>query len=453
VRPPRPVRRRWCRDPQTHKELGNACPDRDRRGHCAWYVRYSAPVTADGKRPRILLGPYATERECADALLDALGKIRSGRHADDRRTKFGEYLDRRLRWWESEADIKPSTLASYREAIELYFKPALGHERLVDLRDHHFRDLATAMRKINTPAADSDLSDLLRRLLAARATRDGKRISTRPLTDARIRRILAVASSALAPLVPNTLPVSPAANVKAGKARRRKPLLWTAARAERWRDTGEIPAPVMVWSREHCGAFLDAIQDERLYALFELAAYTGMRRSELAGLCWPDVDLASRRIHVRQAQVDEELDSTKSEDSERIIGLDKNRTETLKAWRKAQLAERLAWGAEWTASGRVFTREDGTPLRPAWISVRFDTLAARAGLPPITLHGLRHGAATMLLAAGQPPKVVSEILDHATTAFTMDVHTEVAEELAGAAAEALSAYIPRALRKPADDSG
>jgi integrase len=309
------------------------------------------------------------------------------------------------------------------------------------------------MRKINTLAADSDLSDLLRRLLAARATRDGRRISTRPLTDARIRRILAVASSALAPLVPNTLAVNPAANVRVGKARRRKPLLWTAARVERWRETREIPAPVMVWSRDHTGAFLDAIQGERLYSLCELAAYTGMRRSELAGLCWLDVDLASRRIHVRQAQVDDELDSTKSEDSERIISLDKNRTETLKIWRKAQLAERLAWGAEWVDSGRVFTREDGMPLRPAWISVRFDTLATRVGLPPITLHGLRHGAATMLLAAGQPPKVVSEILGHATTAFTMDVYTEVAEELADAAAEALSAYIPRAAREPGGESG
>jgi hypothetical protein len=66
-------------------------------------------------------------------------------------------LDRRLRWGESEDDIKPSTLASYREAIELYFKPGLGHLRLADLRDHHFRDLAAAMRKINTPAADGDL--------------------------------------------------------------------------------------------------------------------------------------------------------------------------------------------------------------------------------------------------------------------------------------------------------
>ena len=108
----------------------------------------------------------------------------------------------------------PSTLASYREATELYLRPALGHLRLADLRDHHFRDLAAAMRKINRPEADADRSDLLRRLLAARAVRDGQRYSTRPLTDARIQRVLAVASSSLADLVPHVLAVNPAAAVK-----------------------------------------------------------------------------------------------------------------------------------------------------------------------------------------------------------------------------------------------
>src|SRR5258707_15392758 len=104
----------------------------------------------------------------------------------------------------------------------------------------------------------------------------------------------------------------------------------------------------MVWSREHCGAFLDSIQAERLYVLFELAAYTGLRRSELAGLDWADVDLATRRVHVRQAQVDYILYDTKSEASERIITLAKAGAESLRAWRQTALALRPASGSGWT---------------------------------------------------------------------------------------------------------
>ena len=83
-----------------------------------------------------------------------------------------------------------------------------------------------------------------------------------------------------------------------------------------------------------------------------------------AGLDWADVDLATRRVHVRQAQVDDVVDDTKCEHSERIITLDKDRAESLKAWRKTQLAERLAWGAEWTDSGRVCTRRTGRRSGP-----------------------------------------------------------------------------------------
>jgi integrase len=237
-----------------------------------------------------------------------------------------------------------------------------------------------------------------------------------------------------------------------------------------WRETGEIPAPVMVWTQDQCGLFLDSIGGERLYALFHLAAYCGLRRSELAGLGWADVDLTRRRLHIREAQVDNALDSTKSDDSDRQVAMDEGTAALLAAWRKTQLAERLAWGPAWTDTGRVFTREDGNALRPGWISQRFGALAERAGapprpgrgaarnapkpleragLPPIRFHDLRHGTATMMLAAGQPPRVISDVLGHATVAFTMDVYTEVAEALADAAAEALAAYIPRRNRPPA----
>jgi integrase len=135
--------------------------------------------------------------------------------------------------------------------------------------------------------------------------------------------------------------------------------------------------------------------------------------------------------------------AVKSEDSDRIITFDEQTTGVLEAWRERQLFERLEWGAAWQDSGRVFTREDGSPLRPGHVSVHFGGLVHQAGLPPIRFHDLRHGAATMLIAAGQPVKVVSAILGHSTSAFTMDVYAVVAEELAEAAAVAIAAFVPR----------
>jgi integrase len=299
------------------------------------------------------------------------------------------------------------------------------------------------MRKISRAEA-GDRSELLRRLVAARARwhvpaagpqsgqRVAERISTRPLSDARIRRMHAVLRAALndAPL-----PVNPAAGVKFGKARKARPLLWTSARVERWEQAGEVPAKVMVWTPAQCGQFLDAVEGQRLYALFHLAAYYGLRRGELAGLTWANLDLRTRRLHVRG--------DVKSDDSDRVIAIDQDTAGALTAWRKVQLAERLEWGPAWTDSGRVFTREDGTPLRGGWISERFGTLSARAGLPPVRFHDLRHGSASMLLAAGTPIKVVSEIMGHATSAFTADVYVTVTEELAESAASAIAAFVPR----------
>jgi integrase len=91
---------------------------------------------------------------------------------------------------------------------------------------------------------------------------------------------------------------------------------------------------------------------------------------------------------------------------------------------------------------RVFTREDGSGLRPDHVSDRFQRLVMAAGLPPVRLHDLRHGSATMLLTARVPMKVVSEILGHASSAFTADVYTSVSEDLAEAAADELPRSSP-----------
>ena len=91
----------------------------------------------------------------------------------------------------------------------------------------------------------------------------------------------------------------------------------------------------------------------------------------------------------------------------------------------------------------MFTREDGSALREGAISERFALLAGKAGLPPIRFHDLRHGAASMAIAAGVPVKSVAEHLGHATAAFTQDVYAAVSDEMAEQAADLLAAFIPR----------
>ncbi len=450
----KPYRACHCRAPATTgpdgkrksgKLLGKSCPElRKNSKHGKWYARYEAPGDADGKRRQVRLGPFDSQKEARDAVTEALGELRSGTYATDRKTTLGEYLDRWLSWHETE--LKPRTLESYREAFRLYWKPALGHVRLADLREEHIHEAHKSMRKLNTPAENGDRSEMLRRLAAARAIvphLPGRRVRTSPLSDLRIKRVTAPLITALNQC--RVLPVNPARGT-VGKAARKKPLLWTEPRVQRWRKDPSYRPGVMVWTAADTGKFLDSIEDDRLYPVYHLAAYWGLRRSELTGLEWSDLDLKTRRLHVRQAQSADELDDTKSEAGERIIIIDKGTADVLGAWHERQLFERLEWGEAWQDTGRVFTREDGQPLRAGHISEHMEVLVRKAGLPPVTPHGLRHGAATMLMAAGQPPKVVSEIMGHSTISFTADVYQVVLEELAEAAAEAIAAYVPRKAR-------
>lgn len=478
-----------CRDPETKRLLGKKCPDLGKKGHGGWYSRYEAPKSADGKRRQPRIGPYDTERECKVELGKVLGTAANPKAHDERKTTLGEYLERRYTWRKSEAEtgegLKKSTLDAERETIDLYGKPGLGHIKVVDLTDEHFRELYAAMRKINRPEEQGDQSEILRRLKDARATRGGKRLHSRPIGESRIRRVHAVLHGVLtdASKLSKIRPDNPADGVwrsKGGKRKqgRAKPLLWTAERVEAWEKSGNVPAKVMVWTSDQTGAFLDFAEasGERLYPAFHLTAHYGPRRGEVVGAEEKDLSLERKRLHVLQAQSDDELDDTKTESGYRQIPLDDGTLAVLRAWRKHKLEERLAWGETYQDAGRVFCYEDGSALKVEYLSSRFRILleryanirgkakegwpaeriarkyrtteaavevALRLTLPPIRFHDLRHGAATMLLAAGVPIKFVSEILGHASVSFTMDIYAVVAEEMAEDATRRIAAFIPR----------
>jgi site-specific recombinase XerD len=133
----------------------------------------------------------------------------------------------------------------------------------------------------------------------------------------------------------------------------------------------------------------------------------------------------------------------KSEAGGRMIALGKEGVAELKAHRARQLQDRLAWGEAWVDSDKVFVKEDGSALHPAAVSDQFERLIEEADLPPIRLHDLRHGAASLMLAAGIDLKVVQETLGHANLSTTANTYTSVYQDVAQAAAEAVSAIVPR----------
>ena len=246
------------------------------------------------------------------------------------------------------------------------------------------------------------------------------------------------------------IPFNPAAFVELATGRRPKAVLWTDERIEDWRRTGKRPK-VAVWTPEQTGAFLDHASSDRLYALYHLVTFRGLRRGEAVGLPWAEVDLAGRSLTVTQQIVQlgyRTESSPPKSDSSRRVALDEDCVTALRAHKARQTAERRAWGAAWVETGLVFTREDGSALHPEYVTRHFERLARDAGLPPIRLHDLRHGAATLALAGGADLKTVSEMLGHSTITITADTYASVLPEVAHRAAEAAARLVPR--RPPAE---
>ncbi len=131
---------------------------------------------------------------------------------------------------------------------------------------------------------------------------------------------------------------------------------------------------------------------------------------------------------------------------DRTVELDGGVVGVLMAHRLQQDAERATWGAAYSDHGLVFAREDGTPIAPERVTKRFAQLVSAAGLRPIRLHDLRHGQASLMLAAGVPIAVVSKRLGHSTISLTSDTYSHLLQGVGRDAAERAAALVPRALK-------
>jgi integrase len=223
--------------------------------------------------------------------------------------------------------------------------------------------------------------------------------------------------------------VNPAGRVRAPRVERKAPTVWDATEIDK---------------------FLKAAGSNQFVEYFELAILTGLRRSEIAGLRWVNVDLDSKTSKIlRVVETLQRVDghglvtgTPKSDRSRRVIALSPRAVSLLRSVRAKQSEQRLKAGKAWNESGGyVFTDAVGSPLDSGRVSKEFRRVANSIGSRGVTLHSLRHAHASLLISKGTHIKVVSERLGHTSTSFTLDTYAHLLPGMQEAAAEAIDAAL------------
>ncbi len=384
--------------------------DRSGKKKTLWYVVVDVGRDAKGKRRQKWHGSYRTRREAEAARAKIVTDLNTGTYTEPTRVTFGEYLT--SAWLPAmRSRVKPTTWDSYRRNIELHVLPRLGR------------------RKIQRLAA-TELNALYGELLA-----NGNQKTTGGLSPKTVRYVHTTVHRALADAVDSGLITrNPASSAKPPRPR-------AAASPE-----------MATWTAQELSTFLDSARDDRLYPAIHLAAMTGMRRGEVIGLRWQDVDLDRCRVAVRHTfvLVDNAIrSSTPKNHQARVIDLDRATCDVVRQHQQRLIEEEAAWGRGYEESNLVFTREDGSPIHPGSFSEAFGRLVRQSGCPKVRLHDLRHTHATLGLAAGVPVKVMSERLGHESPGFTLKQYAHVIPGMGADAAETIAGMIADAHAKPA----
>ncbi|MER7507970.1 tyrosine-type recombinase/integrase [Streptomyces lavendulae] len=467
------------------RELGTGCAQLKKRDHGSWYYYVNLPDGPRGERRRPRKGGFLTRAAAQHAAQQLWAEATGGINVESRET-VEQFL---RRWLHNRVDLKRRTRSDYTDFVERVYIPALGHLSMRELRTRHiqamFEDIwaYNRVKEANRKQADQARAEceaahqawkqaplprppeLRRRWIEAKEAlkkaRSEPRHDTGPGTQKRLRNTL---SAALKTAVMEKLIAQNWAD-QVVLPRYEKPLavVWTEERVARWRETGQKPSPVMVWTPELTGQFLDAAASHRLYAMWHLQVFRGPRRGEAAGLKWAEVDMVQGTANIVEQLV---VDTThqmygetpKSRSGRRTIALDSATHALLATWRKVQKEERAAWEAKhqrnpqkygpYVDSGYVFTQDNGTPWHPDNVSKLFDRLLRRLDMPPIRLHDLRHCAASLSLAAGLSMKAIQALLGHASFTLTADTYTSLMPQFEKEAADAPVALVPRAHQPP-----
>jgi integrase len=384
------------------------------RGHIrqrspkSWASVLDLGPDATGKRRQKWHTVRGGKKDAQRELARLLHEINTGAYVEPSRMTLSDYLDR---WLDDYArpNVSAKTFERYEEIARLHLKPALGHHPLSKLQPLHIARYYSEALAYGRKDGRGGLS--------ARSVLHHHRVLRAALHQA-VKWLL--------------LPRNPADAVEPPRPKHRE------MRALDEAATAKL---------------LRSASDSRLSLPVLLAVTTGLRRGEILGLRWQDVDLHKSSLAVRQS-----LEQTrgglafkqpKTAKSRRVVALPALAVEALKQRKVEQATTRLALGPSYQDHDLVCPRDDGTPWPPDSFSSSFVGLVRRAGVPTIRFHDLRHTHATQLLRQGVHPKVVSERLGHATVGITLDVYSHVLPGMQAEAASRTDAALRAALTSEA----
>jgi integrase len=348
------------------------------------------------ERRQVVQGGYQTQGDAKLERAKALGKLGKGSYVPPQRKTLAEYLRNEWLPQVQKEDLKATTLDSYRRHV---------NEQLIGPRQKPFTIGLIELRKL-TLEAIRDHYQMLG--VGYPVERNGSKSVQRPgLGVESRRRVHACLHKAL--------------NDAIEKGYIDRNPAWKAMKKVKGqRFKGDS------WTAQELHDFLVASADSPLYPLWYLSATTGMRRGEVCGLRWSDVDLDAGELTVNRSRVPvagEVVESSPKSGEPRTITLDDDTVAVLERHRKAQAAAQLKAGPKWQGAGNyLFTRDDGRPIEPNSVSREFRLAVNAAGLRAIRLHDLRHTHASLLLASGETVGNVSHRLGHADSRITQQVY-------------------------------
>ena len=361
-----------------------------RRSENSWSIRYDGPPGPNGKRTQKEEAVHGTKRDAERLLRQRQAEVEDGKFVQRQNLTVQDYLTHWLDTY-GQTNVRAITREGYRHKLRPHVYPAVGGLQLQNLRPQHLADIYGGM-------------------------------ATRGLSSRTILHVHRVLHGALAQAVRSGVIASnPADRVTAPKARTENP---------------------NVWGVDEVRVFIDAIKEHPLREFFKLAVYTGLRRSELAGLKWREVHIEERFLSVMTVRtiVDGRgiLESEpKTQRSRRRVSFGPGAATEFLRTKDRQEIQRSNGGEAWRDTGYVFTDSLGVPISPEVPTRAFKRVVQDLELPYLPLKNLRHTHATLLLLEGTNLKVVSERLGHSNIGITADIYSHVLPELDRDAANTL----------------